>query len=519
MIDVADPLPISSFGPPAPKQVRYVNGGETITDPAQVAALNGNGLMSVHGLAFVNQPVSNGIVNLELARQGGSHSITGGVYFSDYTTRLQLLQQGIFLEVRDNPRLIQVGVAGQNGAFTGLTPADGFAAYNSGYWNLKNHTTIGALYVGDSWHASDRLNVDIGARVDHNLSRGHNERPVNPGQVTNGVVTGQVVPAGYPAFTPTPQQTRAGLFGSGIDRTWDYTFGTWSASVGANYRLTEHLAIYGRGSRGTRIPTSQQWTFQTSDGSQITGETNRGEVETTVQGEVGVKTSAERWSLLLTGFYGSSKNLITTLQRGQPSGTFAFLPISGDTRTLGMEMEASVNPMAGLQLRAVTTVQDPRFTRFHYEFFVPGANPGSGAQVRDYAGNRLNDAVAVLSDLTASYSRAKVELFGNYRYTGSRAANRPNTVTIPGFGEVAGGVAYRFRDARVSLQGVNLLNRQAIVQMGARTGEDILRVNDDGTAVSLVTTGANAGTTTTSQYTTGLGILPRSLQLSLGYAF
>ena len=27
MIDVADPMPISTFGPPAPKQVRYVNGG------------------------------------------------------------------------------------------------------------------------------------------------------------------------------------------------------------------------------------------------------------------------------------------------------------------------------------------------------------------------------------------------------------------------------------------------------------------------------------------------------------
>ena len=92
--------------------------------------------------------------------------------------------------------------------------------------------------------------------------------------------------------------------------------------------------MYGRASRGTRIPTSQQWTFQTSDGSQITGETNRGEVETTVQGELGVKTSAERWSLLLTGFYGSSKNLITTLQRGQPNGIVRRSCRSAATRAL-----------------------------------------------------------------------------------------------------------------------------------------------------------------------------------------
>lgn len=519
MVDVADPFPISGFGPPAPKQVRFVNGGGTITDPAQVAALNGNGLMSVHGLAFVNQPVVNGIVNLELAGQRGRHSFTGGVYVSDYTTRLELVQQGIFLEVADNPRMIQVGVPGQGGAFTGITPADGFAAYNSGFYNLKNHTTIGALYVGDSWKASDRLNVDLGARLDHNLSRGRSERPVQPGTVTNGVVTGQAVPAGYPAFAPTPQQSRAGMFGSGIYRAWDYTFSTWSASAGANYRLRERLAAYGRVSRGTRIPTSHQWTFQTSNGSQVTGETNRGRVETTMQGELGVKTSSDRWSLVLTGFYGSSQNLIATLHRGQPNGTFIFLPISGDTRTIGTEIEAAVRPLDGLQLRAVTTLQDPRFTRFRYEFFVPGNNPGSGAQVRDYAGNRLNDAVSVLSDLSASYTRAAFELFTNYRYTGSRAANRPNTVTIPGFGEVAGGVSYRLRRARVSLQGVNLLDRQAIAQMGARTGEDILRVNADGTAVSLVTTGPAAGTTTTSQYTTGLGILPRSVQVSLAYEF
>ncbi len=519
MVDVADPIPISSFGPPAPKQVRYVNGGETITDPSQVAALNGNGLMSVHGLAFVNQPVGNGIANLELARQGGRHSLTGGVYFSDYTTHLRLLQQGIFLEVRDNPRLIQVGIPGQNGAFTGLTPADGFAGYNTGFWNLKNHTKIGALYLGDSWAASDRLTIDLGARLDQSWSTGRNERPVNPGRVVNGQVTGQVVPAGYAPFIPTAQQSQAGLFGSGLHRTWDYTFGTWSGSVGANYRLTNHLAVYGRGSRGTRMPTSQQWTFQTSDGSQITGQTNRGEVETTLQGELGVKTSADRWSLLVTGFYGSSKNLITTLHRGQPDGSFIFLPISGDTRTIGAEIEGAVSPLEGMQLRAVTTLQDPRFTRFGYQFFVPGNKPGSGAQVRNYSGNRLNDAVSILSDLTASYARARAQVFGNFRYTGDRAANRPNTVTIPGFNEVNGGVAYRFRQARVALHGLNLLNTQAIVQMGARTGEDILRVNADGSAETLVTSGAAAGTTTTTKYTTGLGILPRSMQLSISYDF
>ena len=69
------------------------------------------------------------------------------------------------------------------------------------------------------------------------------------------------------------------------------------------------------------------------------------------------------------------------------------------------------------------------------------------------------------------------------------------------------------------MRGLNLTDTRAIAQMGSRTGEDVLRVNPDGTAESLVTTGPAAGTTTQSLYTTGLGILPRTVALSVRYSF
>ena len=85
--------------------------------------------------------------------------------------------------------------------------------------------------------------------------------------------------------------------------------------------------------------------------------------------------------------------------------------------------------------------------------------------------------------------------------------------------ELNGGVGYRFGQLRLTVQALNLTNTQAIQQMAQRTGEDILRVNGDGTAVSLVTTGAAAGTTTTSRYTTGLGIMPRTIQAGVSWDF
>ena len=524
MIDVADAFPITGFGAPnlpasVPRYIRYVNTGEIVTDQNEVANLNGNGLMSVFGMAFVHQPVSNYITNLQITKQAGAHSLNTGVYISGYETKLQLVQAGVFVEVKNQPRLVQVMIPGEDGQPMGLTPGDGFAGHNTGFFNLNNRTRVAAAYAGDTWQVNERLTLDFGGRLDVSYNEGASERPVVPGRVVDGEVVGQEVPAGYAPFVPTPQQSAAGMFGSGQYRRWDYTFSTWGASIGANYKLSNSLAAYARGSRGARIPTVQQWTFQTSNGSQVTGETNKGEVETILQAEAGLKLARPQWSVLLTGFYGASKGLITNLHRGRADGSFAFVPIPGDTRTIGAEVEAVYSPVRNLQLQVVTTVQDPRFTRFRYEFFIPGDNPHSGQQIRDYAGNLLNDAVRLLADFTASYAVGGLDAFANFRYTGERMANRPNTITIPGYGELQGGLGYTYRNVRFGVQGTNLLNKEAVTLMASRTGEDVISVGADGTAESVVTTGPNAGTTTQSTYTTGQSILPRNILFSVTYRF
>lgn len=524
MADVADPFPISFFAQPdlpaqVPRFVRFVNSGETITDPGQVNSLNGNGLMTVHGLAFSNQNTNNFITNLQLTRQVGSHSLNAGIYYSNYRIEWRLAQAGIFLEVADQPRMIQIMIPDQNGGLMGLTPADGFAAYNTSYWNLRSYANVAAFYIGDNWQVNERLNIDAGLRLDINLQKGSAERPVNPGQVQDGEVVGQELPPGYPEFTPTPQQSRNGQFGSGRYRTWDYNFTNLGGSIGINYRITDLFAVYARGSTGSRSPTIQQWTFQSTDGSQITGDTQKGKVEYITQAETGLKVQANRWSLLLTGFYSASTNMITNFHRGQPDGSFIFVPVIGNTRTVGAEIESIIYPIPNLEFRAMATVQDPRFTKFEYDFFIPGDNEQSGQHVRDYSGNQLSEAVRFLADLTASYNVGAINLFVNYRYTGERMANRPNTVTIPGYDEVMAGIGLSFQRVSLDIRGTNIFNTQAIAQMAARTGEDILGVSDNGTAEVLVTSGPQAGTISETNYTTGLGILPRSIIMSITYNF
>ena len=524
MIDVADPFPINAFAQPAlpaqvPRFVRFVNSGETVTDPAQVSNLNGNGLMTVHGLGFSNQWTNNFISNIQLTKQAGDHSLNAGIYYSNYRIQWHLVQAGVFMEVADQPRLIQVMIPGQGGSPMGLTPSDGFAGYNPSYWNLRSYANVMAFYIGDNWQVNEQLNIDAGLRMDINLQKGSAERPVNPGQVQNGMVVGQQLPPGYPAFTPTPAESRAGQFGSGRYRTWDYNFTNIGGSIGLNYKINDAFALYTRGSTGSRAPTIQQWTFQSTDGSQITGDTQKGDVETITQAEAGIKVQSNQWSLLLTGFYSSSTNLITNFHRGQADGSFIFVPVTGNTRTIGAEIETVFAPFQNFDLRATATIQDPRFTKFEYDFFIPGNNEFSGTQTRDYSGNLLPEAVRFLADLSASYSYGAMDLFVNYRYTGERMANRPNTVTLSGFNEVMAGLGFTFNQIRVDLKGANLFNTKAITLMASRTGEDILSVRDDGTAEVLVTSGAQAGTISESFHTTGLGIFPRSVLMSITYNF
>jgi iron complex outermembrane recepter protein len=524
MADVSDPFPVTAFAQPAlpaeiPRFVRFVNSGETVTDQNQISNLNGNGLMNVHGLAFSNQSTNNFITNLQLSKQAGNHNLNAGIYYSNYMIAWNLVQAGIFVEVADQPRMIQVMIPDQEGNLMGLTPADGFAGYNTNYWNLRTYSNVAAFYFGDNWQVNERFNIDAGIRIDMNFMEGSAERPVNPGQVQNGMVVGQVLPPGYPDFVPTPEQSRHGQFGSGRYRTWDYTFTNVGGSIGLNYLMNDQFAVYARGSTGKRAPTIQQWTFQSTDGSQITGDTVKGEVETITQGEAGIKVQADRWSFMLTGFYSASKDLIINFHRGQPDGSFIFVPVVGDTRTFGAEVETVTRIFPNFDLRATATIQDPRFTKFEYDFFIPGDNEFSGHQNRDYAGNLLPEAVRFLADLTASYQAGPIDLYANYRYTGDRMANRPNTVTIPGYSEIAGGTGLNFGQLRLDIRAINLFNTEAIAQMASRTGEDILRVNDDGTAEVLVTSGPQAGTTTTSFYTTGLGIMPRSIIISATYNF
>ncbi len=69
------------------------------------------------------------------------------------------------------------------------------------------------------------------------------------------------------------------------------------------------------------------------------------------------------------------------------------------------------------------------------------------------------------------------------------------------------------------MKATNLFNTRAVSHMAQQTGEDIIQVNDDGTAEFLETSGPQAGTTTNTYYSTGQGIFPRAIFVNVAYRF
>jgi len=139
------------------------------------------------------------------------------------------------------------------------------------------------------------------------------------------------------------------------------------------------------------------------------------------------------------------------------------------------------------------------------------------------AGNRLEDTPDLLLEGGFEYARKGFDAFSNYRFFGNRYANRRNTILLPSYGVLFGGVGYTFggglKGVRLSVQGSNLLNALGYGDAAARNGENALASSQ--AYVDNLTPGQLSGALPSSQNSFNLirPILPRNVTASVGYSF
>lgn len=374
------------------------------------------------GLWHVSKPVSNFSNQLQIRKTINKHKITAGSYFGYYTADNFWYWQNVLLDVRSQPRFLDVAVRDAGGNVIRRVTDNGFTQYGSLYANGSGNVTLAAFFLGDEIDVTDRLRIDIGGRFEHNTFRQNTENSATfdlggDSDADNNVAWG------------------TGTFNRGTAK-----FDEWAISGGFNYSLSDRMSVYARGSRGYKMPILDNYLFAPNPDPEL-------EAESLLQVEGGLKLGSPRFGLNAVAYWLQLQDFPSQDARVVNGQTIFFTSFVGKARTIGAEIEAIAEVAPGLRLNGILTLQDPKYTDF---------NENIGGVLVDHSDNRVRRVPQILADVTASYSNSG--FFGNinWRFTGSRWANNSNTIELPAFSVLNAGAAYRF-PAGFEI-GVNVLN-------------------------------------------------------------
>ena len=176
--------------------------------------------------------------------------------------------------------------------------------------------------------------------------------------------------------------------------------------------MTDELALYAAGSRAYKMPALDEFlNYTTQEQVDVV------EPSENLTGELGVKYSAGRLALTANGFFTELRNitgqgLVLDPTTGEPTWTIQSSP---ETRSYGLELEASASPLDGLTLLGNGTFLDAEYAE------CPDTAGGNrpcptGAEV----GTFLTGIPEVLGNLSARYTTSGFTLEGDWHFVGSR---------------------------------------------------------------------------------------------------
>jgi outer membrane receptor protein involved in Fe transport len=430
-----------------------------------------NGLVAPAIEWHVAKPISAVQDQLQLRKTFGKHSLAMGAYFANYSQDNHWNFTDILMDVRDNPRFLDLVVTPPGGTPVEVTK-NGFRNFLSVYANGEGQTSVASGVLGAELQLTDRLRADVGGRVEYD----------NYVQASENTSTFDL--DNDPTTTYNNEQ-----FGNGSFRHFSRNITDWAGSVGLNFSVNQNLSLYASGSRGYKMPALDEF-LQASAQNQVDLFDAR-EVQSI---EGGVKTQLGRAAVTVNGFYTKLKNVIgqglevvngvsTWVIRNQP-----------ENRSYGAEVEAVLAPVQGLQLQGNVTLLK--------------AELGGGVDsLAEFVGRRLAVVPTNLGNLAAIYTvptAAGLQLKADWHWVGSRFSEDPltrpetNPATLPFYNyfNIGAGFAIPGAGARVD---VDLLN--AFQSKGLEEGNPRL-TSAGGTPIFLARP-----------------ILPRRFQVAVSYDF
>ncbi|MBW3661385.1 MAG: TonB-dependent receptor, partial [Gemmatimonadetes bacterium] len=391
-------------------RITYTESGQAFATP--------NGLLSLGGQWLVEKPLSNISNQFQIRREGGRHSVTAGAYLGHYEADNTWYFNDVVTEVANAPRFVDLEVLGPGGEVVRRVTNEGFRQYLPFFVNGTGDVDLVALFLGDEIAVTDRVDLDIGFRYEHDSFHQENER-TDTFDVAGGT------------------DAHTGLnFGSGQFETVEDEFDEWAVSVGANLRQSENVAWFARGTRGYKMPILDQFLFSGPDPDL--------EAEQVLQFEGGIKVASPKLGLSAVGYWLQLKDFpIQDAQVDPETGETEFVTVfAGEAVTPGVEVEVVAAPVPDLRLNGTLTLQDPHFEEL---------NVTQDGKLVSLEGKQVRRIPQEIVEVGAEFDLGDLTLHGDWSFVGDRFSNNDNTITLDSYNLVDVGASYSF-----PLQGVTL---------------------------------------------------------------
>jgi len=189
-----------------------------------------------------------------------------------------------------------------------------------------------SVYAMDEFALNDKWRFEAGVRVDYFDLDGH--KALYSGSSTASGGTGFIITG----MTP-----------------WSDTKTYWSASIAANYKVSNSLAFFIRGTRSYNAFSITDYTALDFNPANL----KRREI---LMGELGAKYFQGRFSLFSSVSYTVGKNLPQGLAIPNQAGALVSQSTFASSRCPSWETEAAYRLFKGLSIRLTATFQNPKFS-------------------------------------------------------------------------------------------------------------------------------------------------------------
>lgn len=369
----------------------------------------------------------------------GAHKITAGFYYTTYSTDLTWRANDYLLQVRSQPRPLDLVAYNAAGGVLGSVTDNGVLKYAStlysGFSDINHH----AFYLSDTWQVTEQLSLEAGVRQNEYKGKGYYRiaAPVDLGDAAT-----------------LADNAALGLTGAKLARSFKYDDTAWT--VGANFNFNRTIGVYARASRSYQGPGEFNLIIPQNAAPTAAD-----------QYEVGLKLDTSKLSVFATAFYTRFDPLAVSVFVTNPTtGALSFAPFTATETNPGVELDVSWRPTSNLSLRSALTYVDAQ---------IGSLVNASGLSPVKAEGNLPTRQPKYYGNLQPAYAFGfgdwKGEAYLDYAFVGKRYVDFANTTELPAYQTLGAGVTLSNQDWSIQLVGQNLTNEVGITEGNPRTDQ------------------------------------------------